>query len=1354
MANYPPTPSFGGPFNFAPQWPPPPGPHPPYQGEQLPGPPPPLHGPSNHPFMQGKPPTPHIPGLGGTNRVPLPPPPPPFPPPYYNPNFAHSPYFPMPPPLQEKISPPERQGSQASGYNGEPVKALSGEQQTRKQLQGASTPASSDLAHSMPMGNREEGELSDGELDVNMTALVNTRSTHNQRESDMGTQFSDTRHIPSQGPSEINRDDPNRQTGRHTDSVYSRKDLPMNLTSVDSSTNRSPPRSNGVSDDDLAQKSKPTPTMEDLPHTQNHAGMSAFSGTRLPGLGTPPTSRNDPFPVVRNEDSQTLPFNVKSPTQLRVMAQGALLGLAPHNVRFNELVDEGIDPTILRRLYEDIGIKINSDLEEGKSSAQAISSATSTGSAEEDNYTPPEPMKDIEIQHIPSSNSTPRSEAAHPPTLSALGPGASQGKPQDQEPQKSNEVVTEPPTTAASGKPLERKEVIARMLAARAKKPASNQTGPAKESSNAQPDYQPKVDDKRNGVASPTTTPDTQSQSARSTEALVKEKNKAQTELARQRMEQLKKQGFIKSNRRSNPDSASASPPPQPQKFNNNIPDHAMPDSSQGHQESMHYPLPDRPPATGSEHQSRIPGLFMTNSDQLMSDVKESPKVISLPQASPVSRPVSKPQMLPRKRPVASDFTDEPFSSAKRPFQQEERVVIDISEDESMYDGDERMDIDQDPGSKAQSLRHKPQEILSQTRDQPSADMVSKTPAKTPPRPSSQVAPISRTPGKGNDQEHLRQKQLEIDAMRKRIAEFEKRHKAKQTASRTQSPGSQLHPVSSLPETPPIVQEKPLTGNKETKPAPGEPLTAGSELPRTDVQPVLNTSIAEAAKPRSSTSSPALTRASQDPASLDGMRQKFLRKKEIESGLPLLEAELLKYEQRLAEFRKEEQKILAEITKGREGKRQLIAELENLGIETEGLSTEELQATKDSLTETGNLVSTDASAPVQTSHELTSDNDPSSIPKDTTVQGADTREALPDFDPASQLSDNKLAHQPAFETAPSSPQGALNGNLHASIETGKPSPSTRDADDQGISSSSSMDESMSSARSPSINAPIETSPPAHNAVSVPVVPEGSDLPDVGSNPYTSRSDHSQSMSGISEQTIDTPDIMQGQIPDPQREGSVDSDAYEPPEPEQTAENLETISSPPFSPASPHSPKAASATMPSIPVTQHDEALTESFQEPVEELQVARDAAEGKMQPVSNRHFTPYVSPLKQFNAYRYHPSYVDDIHEGYRSLTYSHDIDPDKFICPFEASSGICKDDSCAYQHFRDMYLSDDKILVQMGSRREGKTPQEKEEYIAGLKKIISDMRREKVKDFNTVATEIAAYRRRFLEDPSRVLPL
>ncbi|RMJ27362.1 hypothetical protein PHISP_01742 [Aspergillus sp. HF37] len=59
-----------------------------------------------------------------------------------------------------------------------------------------------------------------------------------------------------------------------------------------------------------------------------------------------------------------------------------------------------------------------------------------------------------------------------------------------------------------------------------------------------------------------------------------------------------------------------------------------------------------------------------------------------------------------------------------------------------------------------------------------------------------------------------------------------------------------------------------------------------------------------------------------------------------------------------------------------------------------------------------------------------------------------------------------------------------------------------------------------------------------------------------------------------------------------------------------------------------------------------------------------------------------------------------------------------------------------------------------MGSLREGKTPEEKDRYLAGLKQIINDMRRGSVKDLISVAREIAAYRRRFLEDPSRILPL
>jgi hypothetical protein len=63
-------------------------------------------------------------------------------------------------------------------------------------------------------------------------------------------------------------------------------------------------------------------------------------------------------------------------------------------------------------------------------------------------------------------------------------------------------------------------------------------------------------------------------------------------------------------------------------------------------------------------------------------------------------------------------------------------------------------------------------------------------------------------------------------------------------------------------------------------------------------------------------------------------------------------------------------------------------------------------------------------------------------------------------------------------------------------------------------------------------------------------------------------------------------------------------------------------------------------------------------------------------------------------------------------------------------------------------------ILVQLGNIREGSTTEEKRQYLDGMKKIIDDMRRDKVKDLTTIANKIISYRRRFLDDPSRVLPL
>ena len=63
-------------------------------------------------------------------------------------------------------------------------------------------------------------------------------------------------------------------------------------------------------------------------------------------------------------------------------------------------------------------------------------------------------------------------------------------------------------------------------------------------------------------------------------------------------------------------------------------------------------------------------------------------------------------------------------------------------------------------------------------------------------------------------------------------------------------------------------------------------------------------------------------------------------------------------------------------------------------------------------------------------------------------------------------------------------------------------------------------------------------------------------------------------------------------------------------------------------------------------------------------------------------------------------------------------------------------------------------ILVQMGAIPEGLSQAEGDSYANGLRQVIQEIRGRKVKDFNVVASEIAAYRAKFLGDNVKVLPL
>ncbi len=67
--------------------------------------------------------------------------------------------------------------------------------------------------------------------------------------------------------------------------------------------------------------------------------------------------------------------------------------------------------------------------------------------------------------------------------------------------------------------------------------------------------------------------------------------------------------------------------------------------------------------------------------------------------------------------------------------------------------------------------------------------------------------------------------------------------------------------------------------------------------------------------------------------------------------------------------------------------------------------------------------------------------------------------------------------------------------------------------------------------------------------------------------------------------------------------------------------------------------------------------------------------------------------------------------------------------------------------------ILDDQILLQLGAYTNCEESR-KQEYIQGLRELLTDYRNRKVKDFKTISQGIIEYRARFHGDASKVLPL
>ena len=59
----------------------------------------------------------------------------------------------------------------------------------------------------------------------------------------------------------------------------------------------------------------------------------------------------------------------------------------------------------------------------------------------------------------------------------------------------------------------------------------------------------------------------------------------------------------------------------------------------------------------------------------------------------------------------------------------------------------------------------------------------------------------------------------------------------------------------------------------------------------------------------------------------------------------------------------------------------------------------------------------------------------------------------------------------------------------------------------------------------------------------------------------------------------------------------------------------------------------------------------------------------------------------------------------------------------------------------------DDKILVQMSSAGDIKDKAMRDQYLVGLKQVIAELRQKEVKEFESVASALSAYRRQFFKE-------
>ena len=535
------------------------------------------------------------------------------------------------------------------------------------------------------------------------------------------------------------------------------------------------------------------------------------------------------YPVIAKADGP--------PLTILESARSILEDLQTYGIGFQEMLHEGFDVKVLRFLHSQVGIPTGIG-----SAAHKPLAVTQTPKLKQILSNVPDPV-DRNHQYQTSdrtqkvmqrtTDDSPKTDASPKPVGALLVSSSTDfhESPVVDKPTKSSAQMTPPSLRELKKTPetkaIDRKEYIARMLAAKAGKSAVRSANlPVHVISSTDPP-KPETDAPLKVIkddASLTTENPKPVQTSNIDQSAVEAsdleaKRRAQTELARQRIEALKTQAKPQLNIQS-----TFTPL---QSVTNTVTN----ETTATVQMSQQTPNSAEPPPRAASYFSPVsiqpafslPGLFSSADAK---PVEERIIPVEAAQQSSIGSTNSSPkgyetfpdnkidedgssnnndlatEKITRKRKIAADFIDSPATKLRKSFSQSEdnSVVIDISEDSENEDASEYQEAENSSSSN-QRFRQFEQAGSFQRPDlqrklgfYPS---LSDTSPRLPSVHNSSTAVPSnhRNNAKAQEPEYLKSKQVEIEQMNRRIAELEQRVKSKRTPNRGQSPTQSLSSV-------------------------------------------------------------------------------------------------------------------------------------------------------------------------------------------------------------------------------------------------------------------------------------------------------------------------------------------------------------------------------------------------------------------------------------------------------------------------------------------------------------------------------------------------------------------------------